>query len=160
MELVTGYDTVAPFAAETLEDVLTRSRLHEAGVAMRRATTLAGIEPGRVDAENEFGEPFTIAADAVVLVTQRVSATGSTTGWRARCRGCTGSETASRRGSWPRSCSTATGWRGKSTSRSGVALPYLRRAADPGSAAGPGQPPPELLRCPAPAPPRPRGWSC
>ena len=73
VELVTGYDNVAPFAAETLEDVLTRSRLHEAGVVMRRATTLAGIEPGRVDAENEFGEPFTIAADAVVLVTQRVS---------------------------------------------------------------------------------------
>jgi dimethylamine/trimethylamine dehydrogenase len=42
-------------------------------VVMRRATTLAGIEPGRVVAENEFGEPFTIAADAVVLVTQRVS---------------------------------------------------------------------------------------
>ncbi|HSS55058.1 MAG TPA: FAD-binding protein [Gaiellales bacterium] len=73
VELVTGYDTIAPFAAETLEDVLTRSRLHEAGVAMRGATTLAGIEPGRVVAENEFGEPFTIAADAVVLVTQRVS---------------------------------------------------------------------------------------
>ncbi|HVI19188.1 MAG TPA: FAD-dependent oxidoreductase, partial [Gaiellales bacterium] len=73
VELVTGYDTVAPFAAETLEDVLTRSRLHEAGVAMRRATTLGGIEPGRVNAENEFGQPFTIAADAVVLVTQRVS---------------------------------------------------------------------------------------
>ena len=73
VELVTGYDTVAPFAAETLEDVLTRSRLHEAGVAMRPATTLTGIQPGRVDAENEFGEPFTIAADAVVLATQRVS---------------------------------------------------------------------------------------
>src|SRR3954447_15038898 len=73
VELVTGYDTVAPFAAETLEDVLTRSRLHEAGVAMRRTTTLTGIEPARVNAENEFGEPVTIAADAVVLVTQRVS---------------------------------------------------------------------------------------
>ena len=40
---------------------------------MRSATTLTGIEPGRVIAEDEFGEPFTIAADAVVLVTQRVS---------------------------------------------------------------------------------------
>ena len=73
VELVTGYDTVAPFAAETLEDVLTRSRLHEAGVAMRSGTTLTGIEPGRVDGEDEFGEPFAIAADAVVLVTQRIS---------------------------------------------------------------------------------------
>src|SRR5205823_3735635 len=45
----------------------------EAGVAMRRTTTLTGIEPARVNAENEFGEPVTIAADAVVLVTQRVS---------------------------------------------------------------------------------------
>src|SRR5256885_2999346 len=40
---------------------------------MRRTTTLTGIEPARVNAENEFGEPVTIAADAVVLVTQRVS---------------------------------------------------------------------------------------
>jgi hypothetical protein len=73
VELVTGFDNVAPFAAETLEDVLTRSRLHEAGVVMRRATTLTRIEPGRVEAENEFGEPFVIAADGVVLVTQRIS---------------------------------------------------------------------------------------
>ena len=73
VELVTGYDTVAPFAAETLEDVLTRSRLHEAGVAMRRATTLAGIEPGRRGRRERVRRAVQIAADAVVLVTQRVS---------------------------------------------------------------------------------------
>ena len=46
VELVTGYDTIAPFCAETLEDVLVRERLHECGVAMRTGTVLTGIEPG------------------------------------------------------------------------------------------------------------------
>jgi dimethylamine/trimethylamine dehydrogenase len=73
VELVTGFDNVAPFAAETLEDVLTRERLHGAGVALRRATVLTGIAAGRLQATGEFAEPLQIEADAVVLVTQRVS---------------------------------------------------------------------------------------
>jgi len=73
VELVTGFDNVSPFAAETLEDVLTRDRLHEAGVAMRRATTIVSIEPGRLGAEEEFGEALAIEADGIVLVTQRLS---------------------------------------------------------------------------------------
>ena len=73
MELVTGFDTVAPFAAETLEDVLTRARLHAAGVAMRTATVVTAIAPGRVQAADEFGGPLELAADGVVLVTQRIS---------------------------------------------------------------------------------------
>jgi dimethylamine/trimethylamine dehydrogenase len=74
--LVTAHDTVAPFAAETLEDALTRDRLHAAGVAMRRSTVVTGIEPGLVTATGEFGEPETIEADGIVLVTQRVSHDG------------------------------------------------------------------------------------
>jgi dimethylamine/trimethylamine dehydrogenase len=73
VDLVTGYETIAPFSAETLEDALTRRRLHEAGVRMRTATTVTSVEPGRVLLENEFGEPGEMAADGVVLVTQRVS---------------------------------------------------------------------------------------
>jgi dimethylamine/trimethylamine dehydrogenase len=73
VELVTGFDNVAPFAAETLEDVLTRERVHAAGVALRRATVLTAIEAGRLRATGEFAEPLEIEADAVVLVTQRVS---------------------------------------------------------------------------------------
>jgi dimethylamine/trimethylamine dehydrogenase len=40
VELVTGYETVAPFCAETLEDALVRARLHECGVAMRTGAVL------------------------------------------------------------------------------------------------------------------------
>jgi hypothetical protein len=73
VDLVTGYETIAPFSAETLEDALTRQRLHEAGVRMRAATTVTAVEQGRVLVEDEFGEPGVIEADGVVLVTQRVS---------------------------------------------------------------------------------------
>jgi hypothetical protein len=76
IELATPFDVVAPFAAETLEDVLTRERLHEAGVRMRRNVTLTGIEPGRLSGEDEFGEPVELDADGVVLVTQRLSRDG------------------------------------------------------------------------------------
>jgi dimethylamine/trimethylamine dehydrogenase len=34
---------------------------------------LAGIEPGRVTAADQFGDPVELEADAVVLVTQRLS---------------------------------------------------------------------------------------
>jgi len=73
VELVTGFDVVSPFAAETLEDVLTRDRLHAAGVAMRRSATLVSIEAGRIECEDEFGRTVSIETDGVVLVTQRVS---------------------------------------------------------------------------------------
>ena len=34
---------------------------------------LTAVEPGRLAARTEFGEPFELEADAVVLVTQRLS---------------------------------------------------------------------------------------
>ncbi len=73
VELVTCHEQVAPFAAETLEDALTRERLHAAGVSMWRSTTVIAIDAGGVDAEGEFGDPVRIDADGVVLVTQRLS---------------------------------------------------------------------------------------
>jgi dimethylamine/trimethylamine dehydrogenase len=73
VELVTGYDTIAPYCAETLEDVLIRARLHECGVAMRAATVLTGIAPGRLTCTDPNGEPLALDAAAVVLVTQRLS---------------------------------------------------------------------------------------
>jgi dimethylamine/trimethylamine dehydrogenase len=73
VELVTGYDAIAPFCAETLEDVLVRERLHACGVVMRTATVLTGIEPGGVSCEDVHGESLEISAAGVVLVTQRVS---------------------------------------------------------------------------------------
>ena len=65
VEFVTCHDQVAPFAAETLEDALTREQLHAAGVALRSATTVTAIDEAGVDAEDEFGDPVRIAADGL-----------------------------------------------------------------------------------------------
>ena len=73
VEFVTGYATVAPFCAETLEDVLIRARLHDCGVVMRTGTVLTGIAPGLLTCTDADGEPLELAAAGVVLVTQRVS---------------------------------------------------------------------------------------
>ncbi len=73
VELVTGYATVAPFCAETLEDALVRERLHGCGVAMRTGTVLTGIAPETLTCADADGEPLALAAAGVVLVTQRVS---------------------------------------------------------------------------------------
>jgi dimethylamine/trimethylamine dehydrogenase len=73
VELVTPHERVAPVCDETLEGPMLRRRLHDLGIAMRTGTMLAGIEPGRVAAADEFGEPLELEADAVFLVTQRLS---------------------------------------------------------------------------------------
>jgi dimethylamine/trimethylamine dehydrogenase len=73
VELVTPFERVAPVCDETLEGSLLRAHLHEVGVGQRLGTFLTGIEAGRVTAHDEFMETVEIAADAVVLVTQRLS---------------------------------------------------------------------------------------
>ena len=73
VELATCFDGIAPFSHETLEDAFVRRRLHDLRVGMHAGVTLRAIEPGRVAGEDEFGEPVELAADAVVLVTQRLS---------------------------------------------------------------------------------------
>jgi dimethylamine/trimethylamine dehydrogenase len=50
-----------------------RLRLHELGIGQRRGVMLRAIEPGLVRGEDEFGQPLQLEADAVVLVTQRLS---------------------------------------------------------------------------------------
>jgi dimethylamine/trimethylamine dehydrogenase len=73
VDFVTSLEDVSPFSHETLEQVFLKERLHEVGVRMHRGTTIASVEPGRVAGAGELGEPFSLEADAVVLVTQRVS---------------------------------------------------------------------------------------
>jgi dimethylamine/trimethylamine dehydrogenase len=73
VELVTGYGTIAPFCAETLEDALVHARLHACGVALRTGTVLRGIEPGFLRCDDPNGEPLELAAGGIVLVTQRIS---------------------------------------------------------------------------------------
>ena len=73
VELVTPFDVVAPSCDETLEGPALRRRLHEVGVAMRRNHTVVAVQEGRVDLESDFGEAVELDADAIVLVTQRLS---------------------------------------------------------------------------------------
>ena len=73
VDFVTSLDDVSPFSEETLEQVFLKERLHELGVAMHRSVALDEVEPGSVSGADEFGDPFRLDADAVVLVTQRVS---------------------------------------------------------------------------------------
>ena len=73
VELVTPHERIAPVCDETLEGPLLRQHLHDLGIRQRPGTMLTGIEPGRVTAADEFGEPLELEADAVVLVTQRLS---------------------------------------------------------------------------------------
>jgi len=73
VELVTPHERVAPTCDETLEGPLLRQHLHSVGVRARVGTTVTAIETGRLTAMDEFGEPVELQADAVVLVTQRLS---------------------------------------------------------------------------------------
>ena len=71
--LATPYAQVAPLCVETLEaDPLLR-RLHEIGVSIATGMTVTALEPGRTLGQDMFANPVTLEADAVVLVTQRVS---------------------------------------------------------------------------------------
>ncbi|HXV57815.1 MAG TPA: FAD-dependent oxidoreductase [Gaiellaceae bacterium] len=73
VELVTPHERLAPVCDETLEGPLLREHLHRVGVRGRTGTMVTGIEPGRLTAVDEHGEPLELVADAVVLVTQRLS---------------------------------------------------------------------------------------
>jgi dimethylamine/trimethylamine dehydrogenase len=73
VDFVTSLEDVAPFAHETLEQALLKRRLHESGVRLHRGVALERAEPGLVSGRGEFGEPYELETDAVVLVTQRVS---------------------------------------------------------------------------------------
>jgi dimethylamine/trimethylamine dehydrogenase len=73
VRLVTPLDVVSPVSDLTVEGPLLRQHLHEAGVRMHRGVTLTEVEPGRVSGEDEFGEPWSLEVDGVVLVTQQVS---------------------------------------------------------------------------------------
>jgi len=73
VELLTCFDLVAHYCDQTLEGVRLRRRLHDLGIAAHRGSMATAVDPGGVDAVDEFGAPFRVEADGVVLVTQRMS---------------------------------------------------------------------------------------
>ena len=73
---VTSLEEVSPTSVERYEGALVRRRLHELGIAMHRRMTVAAVHEDRVEARDEFGEPLVFAADALVLLSHRVSNDG------------------------------------------------------------------------------------
>ena len=73
VHLVTALDVVSPISDLTLEGPMLRRHLHDAGVVAHRGVTVTAVAPGHVSGEDAFEEPWSLQADGVVLVTQRVS---------------------------------------------------------------------------------------
>jgi dimethylamine/trimethylamine dehydrogenase len=73
VHLVTPFPVVSPVSDETLEGEELRHHLHERGVVVHRDVTVTAVGPGLVGGHDEFGEPWSLAASGVVLVTMQVA---------------------------------------------------------------------------------------
>jgi len=73
VHLVTTYPAVSPVSDATLEGDLLRRHLHRCGVHAHRATTITSVSDAGVSGTDEFGQPWSLACDSVVLVTQQAS---------------------------------------------------------------------------------------
>jgi dimethylamine/trimethylamine dehydrogenase len=73
VSIVTPAALVAAYADETLEGDLLRQHLHDLGIAMVTQRVVHALDAGGVRGETVYGDAFALAADGVVLVTQRRS---------------------------------------------------------------------------------------
>ena len=73
VELVTCLERIAPVTDETLEGPMLRQHLHDVGVSQRAGFLASEMGEGFIRGTDEFGESLELDADAVVLVTQRLS---------------------------------------------------------------------------------------
>jgi dimethylamine/trimethylamine dehydrogenase len=73
VELATCLERIAPVTDETLEGPMLRQHLHEVGVRQQAGFLASEIGEGFLRGADEFGEALELEADAVVLVTQRLS---------------------------------------------------------------------------------------
>jgi dimethylamine/trimethylamine dehydrogenase len=71
--LVTTKAVVSPVSDESLEGDMLRRHLHRLGVVFHTSRTLLEVAEGEVRGETEFGDPWSLPADGVVLVTQQRS---------------------------------------------------------------------------------------
>ena len=71
--LVTSAARISPVSDESLEGDMLRRHLHQLGVRMHTGVTLTSIEDDAVRGETEFGDPWSLPARGVVLVTQQKS---------------------------------------------------------------------------------------
>lgn len=72
VELITVLEQISPYSDETLEGPQLRQHLHDVGVNLRRAVSLDEIHQGGVVCST-FGDRIELEAEAVILVTQRLS---------------------------------------------------------------------------------------
>lgn len=75
VHFITPFEVVAPFSEETLESSYVRKRLHDCGVTVHRESTLVSVDEGNLTIEGVAGA-VVVAADSVVLVTQRIADEG------------------------------------------------------------------------------------
>jgi len=64
---------LSPVSDATLEGSFLRRQLHRAGIRGHRTVTVTGFDGDRVTGEREFGDPWSLAASGLVLVTQQSS---------------------------------------------------------------------------------------
>jgi len=71
VDLVTSHAVVSPTSDASLEGDMLRDHLHSSGVQVHRGITLTSVAASAVSGRDEFGDAWTMDADAVVLVTQQ-----------------------------------------------------------------------------------------
>lgn len=73
VQLVTPLGVISPLSDDALDGGLLRAHLHSCGVSQLDRTVLTRLEPTGAVGLDQFGETIELEADAVVLVTQRLS---------------------------------------------------------------------------------------
>ena len=76
VHLVARDSVVSPMSDGTLEGPMLRQHLHDVGVTMHAGITVRGRETGRITGETEYGDPWELAVDDLVLVTHQVPVDG------------------------------------------------------------------------------------
>ena len=71
--LVTPLSVVSPVSDATLEGRFLRAHLRAVGVRAHRDRTVTGFDGTTLTGEDEFGEPWSLPVDGLVLVTQQAS---------------------------------------------------------------------------------------
>jgi dimethylamine/trimethylamine dehydrogenase len=76
VHLVTTHPVVSPLSDGSLEGGMLRQHLHDIGVVMHTGRTLGAFGDSEVVGHTEFGDPFSIEADGLVLVTHQTPVDG------------------------------------------------------------------------------------
>jgi len=76
VHLVAADAVVSPMSDGTLEGGMLRQHLHDVGVAMHTGVTVLARTPTGISGETQYGDPWTLDVDDLVLVTHEVPRDG------------------------------------------------------------------------------------